>query len=372
MRSGVDMIIAEHALNDLYYGHIQEKPAVPHTAAVLEQVLVQARARAPGAAFVYAGVLPNHHRCWSAEDLPGNADVLRHWGATYVSTRNLVLGRPPAPPPDASPWETWRRGYEGECNIWIEPPFDWELIFPGGGGHPRAYGNLYLSLLMASAMTEAMAALAAQRWAAPTPTPLPAPLHDASHGAECFGGAPFECRTTLSPSFGARLRPLPDACAIAWHGKEPVFDAETCGDVWESSDTPPVAGWAMREMGDFRNELGGKLRVRQDVKYFLFSNTLNATARFPVRVGPRRTVGVAYFIGQEFGVVRFTLRCGDGDGSTGAGTTQCRHHEPVHVDGVNGQYVTRTAIVARDVEEGVYVLEVLAWPGLFALVGVAG
>ena len=92
---------------------------------------------------------------------------------------------------------------------------------------------------------------------------------------------------------------------------------------------------------------------------------INATIRFPVRVGARGQIGVAFFNGHIFGSVTMALRCG-------AGPAPCDLHAPVTVRAIEGQRVTTTRIPFRGLPPGLYILEVTAWPGHFGLVAVAG
>ena len=366
MLPGSDVILAEHALNDLYYAHhtfgdfgaTGKLDASPHMGSVLEQVLQQGRTRAPDAIFFYAGVIPNAGRCWSGEDNPGNAEALAHWDVGYASTRNLVLGRPPT----GSLWTAWEWGQDaGNCAI--EPPFTWESMFPIGA-HPVGMANVFLSLIMASATVEALAALHAAGWVAPPPAPPPAPLHALGHDDPCMGGPPFDCRTSFTPNTGAQLKPLATACVVSWAGREPSFDPETCGDVFSADQTPPtpVVGWSYQQMYDSRLN-DPALRVRHDVKTYWHADEINATIRFPVRVGARGQIGVGFFNGHVFGAVTMGIRCGDGP---------CDLHAPTIVHAYEGQRVTTTRIPFRGLPSGTYLLEITAWPGQFGLVAVAG
>ena len=373
MKAGVDILIGEHALNDMYYGYgNRSDPGAAHIGSILEQVIVQGWRRAPDAAFMYAGVYPRAGSCGSGEDLPGNVAVLRNGDVAYLSTRNLVVGRPPAEAtaPTASIWAAWDWGHSDACNPnAVPPPFAWANMFTGGG-HPGGMASYGLCLMMLATVVEAWEALARQRWVAPAPTPLPVPLHDGRHGPPCRGGLAFECRTMLSPSFGLHLRPLPTACVVTWREpRAPMFDAATCGaDVWGGGlDAESVpAGWAVTEMGDFRHEVRGTISVRKDSKSFLVANEIGARARFPVRVGARGEVGVAYFTGGVFGRSTFTLLCGDTAVPCGEGAPK-----PTVVDANAEQYVTRTVIIASGVAHGEYVLEVNPEPGRTNIVAVA-
>ena len=187
----------------------------------------------------------------------------------------------------------------------------------------------------------------------------------------CLGGPPFaDCRTAFSPSAGALLRPLPTACVVAWAGREPAFDPETCGGDVFSPDAPtlPVLGWSLQVMGDTRQN-HPELRVRHDVKTYWHADALNATIRFPVRVGARGQIGVTFFNGLIFGEVAMALRCGAGPRGDAA---PCDLHAPTTVRAVEGPRVTTTRIPFRGLAPGVYVLEVTAWPGYFGIVAVAG
>lgn len=337
-------------------------------------MLVQAWRRAPDAAFMYAGVYPKARGCISGEDLPGNYAVLRNGRVAYLSTRNLVAGRPPAElmAPDAPAFAAWDWGESGACLNGapesLPPPFSWPNMF-SGGGHPGGMASYGLVLMMAATVVEAWEALARERWAAPAPTPLPTPLHDGGgHGLPCRGGVAFECRTLLSPSFGKPLRPLPSGCAVTWRApRAPDFDAASCGDVWGGAldATAIPAGWALTEMNDFRHEMKGSVSVRKDAKVFLVAQQSGARARFPVRVGARGQVGIAYFTGQEFGDAMFELLCGDGAVRCDPGAA------PFRLSAHGAQYVTRTAIIGAGLAPGDYVLEVDSEPGLINVVAVA-
>ena len=365
---GSDIILAEHALNDLFYAHhtfgnfgsTGKFDASPHMGSILEQVLQQARTRAPDAVFFYAGVIPNSGRCWSGEDNPGNAAALAHWDVGYASTRNLVLGRPP----NGSLWAAWEWGQQAS-NCALEPPFTWQSMFPIGA-HPVGMANVYLSLILASATVNALEALRAAGWAAPPPAPPPAPLHALGHDDPCMGGPPFDCRTSFTPNTGAQLKPLPTDCVVTWAGRVPAFDPETCGDVFSSDPSPltPVVGWTYTVMGDNRLNNPG-MRVRHDVKTYWFAEKLNATIRFPVRVGARGQIGVAFFNGHVFGEVRAEIRCG-------AGPAPCDLHAPTTVRAIGGQRVTTTRIPFRGLPPGLYILEITSWPAQFGIVAVAG
>jgi hypothetical protein len=407
---GVDIVLADHALNDvgwalgdpLDYG--PNLYGAEHAASALEQALGQVAAAAPGAAYAYAGVYPGQQRWRSGEDLPGFTAVLQHWRVGYVSTRNLVLGPPaswPAPAPDAPP--------QPNMDAPLVPPFAWGTMFPGGSYHPRGEADNYLGLLLAAWVTEALGAvpsppLAEAGAAGAEVEPPPPHLHNASHPAPCLAGLPFTCRTTLSPSFGVPLMPLPTACVVDWSGGLPELQQPGCAllqragsgnssasasasAAWEAvhfdspalplvaGEVPLVDGWEWLEMGAVhggpmgKDESGGVagragFGMRQDRKLYWGATRENVEARFPVQVGPRGALAVVYITAQNFGEAVLSLHC--------AGMEPGGEVPTGRVSGAHQMRVTKTHVLVRGgLAPGKRCILKVHAVGLFGMVGVA-
>ena len=391
LRDGVDIVLAEHAVNDLV---VEAHGFTSHESSLVEQELRQVRAHAPGAAFFYAGTIPWFQKCVSGEDLPGLASTLAHWRAGYVSLRNMLVGVPGSSDWPTGILEAGINANRDSCNINLEPPLDWYAMFPTapGPGHPRGQANVLLSLLLARAVTSAFAKLSMLGWkvidGGGQASLEPEPLHNETHEAPCLGGPPFNCRTTLSPSFGVALTPLAAACKVAWSGTTPQFNGPSCPDeatAWGDSHSaslpseianlttlPVVDGWERREIANIRGEEPGSngrgpARIRQDRKFFWGSLPTYEpkSIRFPVTVGSRGAVYVVYFTDQG-GSAEFTVLCGE--------ASVCNGTMPLVLvsggGGNGGQRHTFAEQVASKLPPGRYILLVKSL-GAFALVAVA-
>ena len=401
----VDFVLTDHALNDVGWeiGHALDYGpnlyGAEHAASALEQSLAQVQQAAPGAAYVYAGVYPGQKRWKSGEDLPGFSAVLQHWRVGYVSTRNLVLGPPASWPRPLDPAQK----PQPDMDVPLEPPFTWDGMFPGGIFHPRGEADNYLALLLAAWVTQALSALvppppsngtAAATLASPPDAPLqpllpPSPLHDSSHPAPCLAGPPFRCRTTLSPSFGAPLMPLPTACAVDWGKGVPVLVKPGCDSAhstWDSAhfdspalplkpeEVPLVEGWAWLEMGAVHggpmgaDESGGTaqaaLSMRQDRKLYWGATRGGSAARFPVTIGPRGALGLVYITDPGFGEADVALHC---PGMEPGGDVP-----KAKVTGNHVMRVTKTFVLVREgLAPGIRCILKVHAIGRFGIVGVA-
>ena len=285
----VDIVLTENAVNDATLIGDGLEPAT-----IVQQLILSVRALAPHAILVYSGLIAAFS-CWTGEDLPRVLSVYELYNVSVVSTRNLVFGPP----------STWSDG--AACPA-LQPPFTYEAMFKGKN-HASSTGHAYLALLILNVFAEHFRAAVG-----PSSTAVQEirPLFDASP----YSGQPFNCKSTLSPRFGAPLIPVPTpGCEAVWAASgEPELVGSGCGgfeasQLWgesvsatpvtsEVEDFPLVENWDLSSASFFAPDKPGT--VRQDRKYNWDSRGEGAAITFLVRVGAVGTLAVGYLAGDEF------------------------------------------------------------------------
>ena len=344
----VDIVFTENALNDLSTV-IGPRIYAPYEAAVVQQLILSVKSVSPHAVFVYAGLQPSAMSCESGEDLPHLRDVYALYNVSFVSVRDLVFG----------PRSTWG----GECSADIEDPFLWREMFPVPNfiTHPSKIVHEYLALLILKVFGDQFrdisrrsrkAILADEGKSAIRPLLDPFP----------FPGRPFECRSTLSPRFGAPLVPLPSpGCEVLLNSSGGPKLVGTCGSVqlaelWSDavstipvsnldlSRFPAVDNWAISEqktsfMETVFNTTAAS-RVRQDRKISWEAAGSGAPITFIIRVGAAGMIGLGYFGGGGNLAATFSV------------TNALGEMRSTTVDQLISFRHTRTAILFRDLTPG--------------------
>ena len=216
LHSGVDIVLGEHAVNDRGDDKYEYGPRLykPYEASVTEALMLQVRQHAPSAIFVYVAFISLHRYCRNGEDLPQFLEVLGTYGAAAVSIRNMLLGRPSNP---------------DNCNLDMISNALWDQLFKNRR-HPTEVSHSYLAAALMNIITEEIS-----YWLQDVEGKVMPPLihknsniFDLNRAVSSMGGLVFACRTTLHPSFGSGLFPLPTGCHISWNSAEKYFFVYNC------------------------------------------------------------------------------------------------------------------------------------------------
>ena len=335
----VDVVLTENALNDG-----SQMNGLGQPASVVQQLILSVQAIAPHAVLVYAGLLGKPGpSCSTGEDIPNVHSVYKLYNVSIVSTRNLMFG-PPSSWSDAA-----------VCPIQQATAMD-ELFKVMG--HPGPTVHAYLALLILSVFGE-------QFRVAVAPLSIVAahvrqPLLD----ARPFAGRPFDCKSTLSPRFGAPLVPVPTpGCEAVWAASgEPMLVGSGCSGIgisqlWgdgvsatplssEVEDFPLVENWELSTASFFAADRSDS--VRQDRKFNWDALGAGAPITFVIRVGAVGTVAVGYLAGDPYyGAATFRI-------SNAAGA----EHTAEISDEVKNQRHTHSVILFRDLAAGWWRLRV--------------
>ena len=332
----VDIVLVETAIND---GTLADNN---NAASVIQQLILGVQALAPHAVLVYSGFFSGQS-CKTGEDIPNIIDVYKLYNATIVSTRNLVFGLP----------AFWN---DSSLCPKLQNPFTQEILFEGKS-HPGSKLHEYLASLLLHVFAEQFRVSRAQVNAM---LPERRPLLDAFP----FSGRPFECKSTMSPRFGAPLIPVPSpGCEVAWNtANEPKLVGGNCNgllpyQLWEQSvsltplsseveDFPLVENWELSTASFFEVDRADK--VRQDRKFSWEAQGAGASIIFLVRVGLGGMVALGYLEGDLYhGEATFHISNGDG------------LHFSVDVnDYVKNQRHTRALVLFRNLTSGWWKLHV--------------
>jgi hypothetical protein len=338
LSSNVDVVLTENAVNDgiTLVGDKLEPTAI------MQQLILSVQALAPHAALVYAGLLGPS--CRTGEDIPGILAVYKLYNISIVSTRNLIFEPP-------SSW-----GDPAACPE-LQAPFVMYEMFKGKN-HAGSLPHAYLALLILNVLKEQFRVAAAAPKSVAKQFRLP--LLDALP----YAGRPFDCKSTLSPRFGAPLVPVPTpGCEAVWTASgEPELVGSGCNgleasQLWgdsvsetplssEVKDFPLVENWELSSASFFAPDKPDS--VRQDHKFNWDSLGAGAPITFLIRVGGVGTVAVGYLKGDEFyGAATFRI-------SNAAGV----EHSAEISDEIKGARHTHAVILFRDLAAGWWRLRV--------------
>lgn len=366
LQANVDLVLGEHALNDanMRYG---PNLYAPHQASITEQLLLQIRRHAPRAAFVYAGLLPVYRQCTSGEDWPGVLDAVDYHGASAVSVRDLVLNSP-------SHWAgptTYCGNLPCNCNLQLQPPFDWDQMFPGHS-HPTEAVHAYLAILLAKLIITKLGEFL-ELDSVPLHSTIrdhaKPPLFQMNRTSNSWGEVAFSCRTALFPNFGLLPLPMSSSCSVTWEMNAPVMS--NCPDIkledWWSAQYhqpdhqsalsllqlgpdelpwpppggwPDIAGWRFAEPFLWDHGHG----IREDHKFGWQAQGGGGSIRFVVRSGPKGHIGAVYFTLPGAGTARF---CVETSGTNNSVRLLDMLDDCVIVDGSFDFRITKTALLFR-------------------------
>jgi hypothetical protein len=337
---GVDVVPTENAVNDS-----PQMNGLGPPASILQQLILSVQGLAPNAVLVYAGLLlrPGSSSCWTGEDIPNYLAVYKLYNISIASTRNLIFGPP-------SSWIDAATCPRERAHASID-----RLFKPGG--HPGPAVHAYLALLILNIF-------GGQFRATVPPSSVAARDRQPFLDALPFAGKAFDCKSTLSPRFGAPLVPVPTpGCEAVWTASgEPELVGSGCNgleasQLWgdsvsetplssEVEDFPLVDNWELSSASFFAADRTDS--VRQDRKYNWDSLGAGAPITFLIRVGSVGTVALGYLAGDEFrGAATFRI-------SNAAGV---EHTTEVNDEAKNQRH-THALLLFRDLAAGWWRLRV--------------
>ena len=336
---GVDVVLTENAVNDS-----PQMNGLGPPASIVQQLILSVQGLAPNAVLVYAGILLRPGpSCWTGEDIPNYLAVYKLYNISIASTRNLIFGPP-------SSWIDAETCPRERAHASID-----RLFKPGG--HPGPAVHAYLALLILNIF-------GGQFRAAVPPSSVAARDRQPLLDALPFAGKAFDCKSTLSPRFGAPLVPVPTpGCEAVWTASgEPELVGSGCNglevsQLWgdsvsetplssEVEDFPLVDNWELSSASFFAADRTDSLR--QDRKYNWDSLGAGAPITFLIRVGSVGTVALGYLAGDEFrGAATFRI-------SNAAGV---EHTTEVNDEAKNQRH-THALLLFRDLAAGWWRLRV--------------
>jgi len=392
LHSGVDIVLGEHAVNDRGDDKYEYGPRLykPYEASVTEALMLQVRQHAPSAIFVYVAFISLHRYCRNGEDLPQFLEVLGTYGAAAVSIRNMLLGRPSNP---------------DNCNLDMISNALWDQLFKNRR-HPTEVSHSYLAAALMNIITEEIS-----YWLQDVEGKVTPPLilknsniFSLNRAVSSMGELVFACRTTLHPSFGSSLFPLPTGCEISWNSIKKYFFVYNCSilvfnnvlkegkiipQYFEISDfldntvlpelsvnsqgavvpnaplpdypMPAINGWLLEEFQPWDPGIPNIPRRRMDYKFAWVTRVHDAPIIFPIITGRQGYVGAVIFTSPGSGLAKFCAQ------SVDVSQNVCQT-----IDAAFPFRVTKTFLLFKDLQPNTpYLLQAVSMTGELAIVSIA-